>query len=597
MFRKALLTITIILILIPVTLRAWPSKCEFKDTVDVFGWPEDMTLGQNTRTFTSDTLYVLVGHCVVEDGQTIYVQPGTVFWGAPTGYSSLHTNYDSDPGAIIVARGGYAEIVGNASNPVVMTMYGDDVCDPYDKAINIRGQWGGLIICGYARNNSAGGGKSAVGQIEGIEDRFYGLYGCEEGVNCDDSDNSGIYQYLSVRHGGHQISDANEINGITMGAVGYGTTIDHCEVFANLDDGYEWFGGTVGCKYLIAAYGGDDCFDYDEGYRGLNQFWLACYTTDTGDKNGEHDGGTVPEDDEPYAIPIILNATYIGGGPDMAAGKNSGIFAMRDNNGGQYINSVFTMGSADFIQQLEDVGADPTKDSEWMLRQGNIAFYDNLIMGMANYDGTIASVITNGGPGEAQEYVTDYFNGSIGYHGTTNRFLTDGKDVHLENYWWTDWDAAGERLDPRYVDDLGNEVINPAPDYTFTQCPPFCEPWWPPDYDPQLTDTDPASYFEVVGYRGAFGPAAEGNLSALWARSWSHLYERGIFPYICGDVNYDDNVNILDIVALINTIYKGGSGYFPIQSGDTNNDGNTNILDIVNIINYKYKAGADLTCP
>ncbi len=602
MFRKLTLILTLLIIAAPFSAWSWPSDCQYDATVEVFGYPEyDMTGGSNTpgssRTFYSDTLYVLVGHCVVDDGCEITVEPGTVFWGAPLDYSDLHSEYATDIGAIVVARGGVAHMSGTETEPIVMTAYGDDMCDPYDIPYNSRGLWGGLIICGYAETNSAGGGKSAEGQIEGLETVYYGLYGCTDiAGNCDDADYSGEYQYLSLRHGGHAISSANEINGISFGAVGYSTVVDHCEVYANEDDGYEFFGGTVGCKYMVVAYGADDCFDYDEGWRGLNQFWLSIYTTDAGDKNGEHDGGTSPEDGEPYAIPIIYNATYVGGGPDMVAGGNSGIFAMRDNNGGQYVNSIFTKGTADFIQQLENVGPDPTKDSEWMLRQGNISFYDNLIVDMGNWSGTKASVIKNGGIGGSQEYVTNYFDGAIGFHGLTNRFSGDPGNDHLNEYWWGDWDINGSRFDPRYVVDPANEVIDPAPDYSFTQCPPFCSPTWPPQYDPQLADTDPSSYFDVVDYRGAFGPATENNLDPLWIRGWTHLWERGITPYICGDVNIDNSINILDVVYLINYKYKGGAGIYPLQVGDVNKDNGTNILDVVYLINFKYKSGPAPIC-
>ena len=162
MYRKITLFLTVFLLVAPLSVWSWPgNNCDFSDTVEVFGYPEfDITAGSNApgsnRTFTSDTLYVLIGHCVVDDGCEITVEPGTVFWGAPTGYSELHANYADDIGALVVARGGVAHMTGAFNNPIVMTAYGDNVCDPYDVAYNSRGLWGGVIICGYARNNSAG---------------------------------------------------------------------------------------------------------------------------------------------------------------------------------------------------------------------------------------------------------------------------------------------------------------------------------------------------------------------------------------------------------------------------------------------------------
>ncbi|MCB0260439.1 MAG: T9SS C-terminal target domain-containing protein, partial [Calditrichaeota bacterium] len=162
-----------------------------------------------------------------------------------------------------------------------------DVSDPNDLDLNTRGLWGGVILLGKARINTTLG----EGQIEGIpttEPR--GAYGGN-----DDNDNSGVVRYVSIRYGGTDIGANNEINGLTFGAVGRGTVVEYVEVFNNKDDGYEWFGGTVRTRYLVSAFNGDDCFDYDEGFRGYGQFWFAIMGEDIGNRAGEHDGGTDPE--------------------------------------------------------------------------------------------------------------------------------------------------------------------------------------------------------------------------------------------------------------------------------------------------------------
>jgi hypothetical protein len=115
-----------------------------------------------------------------------------------------------------------------------------------------------------------------------------------------------------------QLSTDNEINGLTLGGVGSGTEIDYVEVFANLDDGIEWFGGTVDVKNATVAFCGDDAFDYDQGWRGRGQFWFAIQApnTSTG-RSGEHDGAT-PDNVAPFSQPTIYNATYIGIGENGA---------------------------------------------------------------------------------------------------------------------------------------------------------------------------------------------------------------------------------------------------------------------------------------
>jgi len=243
--------------------------------------------------WTSDNTYVLNGFVFVEDGETLTIEAGTVVKGKP-GQAEAAS-------ALIVARGGKIFAEGTPTQPIIFTAEADDVNDPNDLPANTRGLWGGVIILGRATINVAGGEQD----IEGIpvtEPR--GVFG-----GTDDDDNSGVFRYVSLRYGGTNIGANNEINGLTMGGVGRGTTIEFVEVFNNADDGYEWFGGTVNTRYLVSAFNDDDGFDYDEGWRGRNQFWFLIQAPDVGGTGGEHDGGTTPEDGLPFAIPLIYNAT------------------------------------------------------------------------------------------------------------------------------------------------------------------------------------------------------------------------------------------------------------------------------------------------
>ena len=124
-----------------------------------------------------------------------------------------------------------------------------------------QGLWGGLIVLGNAPISVSGG---ATAQIEGIPaSDTNGLYG-----GSDASDNSGTYNYISVRHGGTSIGEGNEINGVTFGGVGTGTTVSNIEVVANVDDGIEFFGGTVNASNLLVWAQGDDGLDIDQSYSG-----------------------------------------------------------------------------------------------------------------------------------------------------------------------------------------------------------------------------------------------------------------------------------------------------------------------------------------
>jgi len=275
--------------------------------------------GIGTQTWTANNIYLLDGFCFVNTGQTLTIEAGTVIKGKP--------GQGVNASALIIARGGKIIAEGTKEKPIIFTAEADDLNGSVGDMDD--GLWGGVILLGKARLNSVPNEQ----QIEGIpQTEPRGVYGGN-----DDADNSGILKYISIRHGGTDIGAGNEINGLTLGAVGSGTVIDYIEVIATKDDGIEFFGGDPRVKHFLSAFNGDDSFDYDQGFRGYGQFWLAVQGFDRGDRIGEHDGGTNPETGTPLATPTIYNVTYIGQGD--AAGKRTVTF--RDNAGGTYANSIF----------------------------------------------------------------------------------------------------------------------------------------------------------------------------------------------------------------------------------------------------------------
>jgi len=323
---------------------------------------EDIT---SDVVWTSDSEYVLDGLIFVDSLATLTIEAGTVVKGR---LQSKITTGDG-ASALIVRRDAQLFAEGTPENPVIFTSELDDVAVPDDLLLTDRGLWGGLILLGEATTNQ----PTTENQVEGIPNNLNARYGGN-----DDDDNSGVLRYVSIRHGGFSISGVpgDEINGLTMGAVGSGTTVEHIEVIANLDDGYEWFGGTVNTKYLAAIMCGDDAFDYDQGWRGKNQFWFAMQGADEAGRGGEHDGGDDNETGMPYAIPIISNATYIGSGAGavgVGGDGNDRTIYLRDNAGGKYYNSIFT----DYVGvglKIEDIDG---QDSRQQLEDGNILFSNN----------------------------------------------------------------------------------------------------------------------------------------------------------------------------------------------------------------------------
>jgi hypothetical protein len=291
------------------------------------------TVTANT-TWTKDNTYFLEGYVFVINGATLTIQPGTVVKG--------RVSSGATAAALIITRGSKIIADGTRDEPIIFTSELDQLNG--NLGIQDTGLWGGIIVLGNAsinsRANSQPAGTPAQDQVEGLSvtgpEIEYATFG---GTN--DADNSGILRYISLRHGGARIGGDNEINGITLGGVGSGTVMEYIEVFANKDDSFEWFGGTVNARYLISAYGNDDGFDFDQGFRGNLQFVFsiqADITSDRGDKGLEWDGATAPLDATPRAKVTVANGTFIGVGP--SGGANTAV-NIRDAVEATLVNSVF----------------------------------------------------------------------------------------------------------------------------------------------------------------------------------------------------------------------------------------------------------------
>ncbi len=215
-------------------------------------------IASNT-TWTKNTIYILQDRIIVRNGATLTIEPGTIIKGEP--------GEEANAKPLVISRGAKIDARGTASQPIIFTTRYDDIAIGEKVGSNLnsshRGLWAGIIILGYAPISPSSG---TTDNIEGIPESLpEGFYG---GTNA--MDNSGYLEYVSIRHGGVELvpGGGNEINGLTLGGVGAGTTINHVEVIANLDDGIEWFGGTVNVDHALVGYQGDDGFDIDQAYSG-----------------------------------------------------------------------------------------------------------------------------------------------------------------------------------------------------------------------------------------------------------------------------------------------------------------------------------------
>jgi len=212
----------------------------------------------SNETWNSTEVYELSGKVVVQSGVTLTIEPGTII----KGQEGTGTNAS----ALVVAKGGMLNAVGTVSSPIIFTSVLDNIEQGQLTGTNLdendQGKWGGIIVLGDAPISAANG--DVLSQIEGIP--VTDTYGAFGGVNA--ADNSGTMSYISIRHGGALIGAGNEINGLTLGGVGTGTTINNIEVVSNLDDGIEFFGGTVNVSNILIGFQGDDGIDIDMNYSG-----------------------------------------------------------------------------------------------------------------------------------------------------------------------------------------------------------------------------------------------------------------------------------------------------------------------------------------
>jgi hypothetical protein len=300
--------------------------------------PGDADIGADitsNRTLYADTTYTLTNYVHVANGATLTIEPGTVVKGR-TG------------SALFIMRGGKIVANGRADAPIVFTS---------DQAPGSRkpGDWGGLVIIGAGVINRAG-----VVELEGTGTPVSNP-AIDYGGGTDNADSSGVLRYVRIEFAGFGVATNQELNSLTLAAVGSRTRIEYVQTVAGLDDSYEWFGGAVDGKYLVSYESGDDHFDPSEGYVGRNQFLIAFQDSILPPRAGAGVASTDPQGFEvdgcgsatgsgcsqgynsmPLNIPMFANFTIIGTGPTDQVAANSGGHGMvlRRGSGGYYVNGV-----------------------------------------------------------------------------------------------------------------------------------------------------------------------------------------------------------------------------------------------------------------
>jgi hypothetical protein len=428
--------------------------------------------------------YILKGLVYMVGNHTMTVEAGTTVKGSFSG---------ADVAALIITRGSKLVAQGTPTEPIIFTS-----AAPNPQS----GDWGGIVLCGKAPVNTSFNGVNGLLQVEGGVDNAQGdgLAGSGDAVapTAVANDNSGVLSYVRIEFAGYAYQPDKEINSLTLAAVGSGTTIDHVQVVYAKDDAFEWFGGTVNCKYLIAYKTQDDDFDTDNGYSGKVQFGLAIRDSLIADISNsetfESDNNATGTTATPKTSAIFSNITSIGPKATLANNGSSlfrGATHIRRNTAISIFNSVI-MGWPRGIEVDATTGTSTALNIE----DSSLRIRNVTVVGCATntrFSGTPGATITNDAAFAA--WITNPYYG--------NDFLTNTSDAKLiQPYNYSAPDPTP------FAGSSGNQKILNGGN--------FSDPKFNGDsfFDKKLPE-DPA---KDLTFRGAVAPA--GPLASWW-KGWT----------------------------------------------------------------------------
>lgn len=381
----------------PAPAAAWTDNWTNWDPKSVAYPSTNTTVNSDITTNTTwatGSVVFLQNKVYVTNNAVLTIQPGVIIRGDK-----------STEGTLIITKGAQIQAQGTALNPIVFT-------SNFASGSRAPGDWGGLILLGKASNNQPGGTAVIEGGLDSLKAQYGGI---------DDMDNTGTLSFVRIEFAGFPFQPDKEINGLTLGSVGAGTTINHVQVSFSNDDSFEWFGGTVSCFNLVAYCGVDDNFDTDNGYRGHCQFLLGvrepsladqctCSTSE-GFESDNNSGGTTAT---PITAAVFSNVTdigpYRGSTSNPIDAKFKRALRIRRNSSISIFNSVFT----DWPTGLHIDGS----SSEANATANSLVFKNNAFAGMgANTQVNTGSTFD----------ITTYFSSN------NNTTFTNGSDVQMTN--------------------------------------------------------------------------------------------------------------------------------------------------------------------
>jgi hypothetical protein len=359
------------------------------------------------RTLKAQYTYKLRGLVYVTNGAVLTIEPGTKIVGE-TGKN----------GGLIICRSAKIVADGTVDKPIVFTS---------ESATPAPGDWAGLVLLGNAPTNSSFNGQAGIGEIEGGINNSdgLGLYGL--GASSNPADNSGILRYVRIEYAGYAFLPDKEINGLTMGGVGSQTIIDYVQVYRANDDSFEWFGGTVNCKHLIAYKGLDDDWDVDNGYSGKVQFGISLRDSSVADISGsngfEVDNDASGSSATPQTSAVFSNMTVIGPRAALSNVGNSNFkrgMHLRRNSSISIFNSIIMGWPVGLL-----VDASAGRPTDLNITSGSMVLANNIIASNNSQFSYSASASTP--TGWTTTDLTNYFN----LPANANSVLAANIDVNL----------------------------------------------------------------------------------------------------------------------------------------------------------------------
>lgn len=429
---------------------------------------------------------ILSGIVYITSGVTLTVEAGATVKGDYKG---------SNVAALVVTRGGKIEAKGTQDEPIVFTSSSPDPRS---------GDWGGIVLCGKASINTAftgtGGGQGIL-EVEGGINNAEGDGLAGGGATPDDADNSGTLQYVRIEYAGYAYQPDKEVNSLTMAAVGSGTTIDHIQVIYAKDDAYEWFGGTVNCKYLIAYKTQDDDFDSDNGFSGSVQFGLIVRDSLIADisksESFESDNNSAGADITPQTKAVFSNITSVGPLATLANIGNSNYLAgaqIRRNSSISIVNSVFLGWPTGIL-----IDASTGRATDRNITSGSLIIAGTIVAGCktpVNYTKGSNTDVTGATP----ESINTWFNTAE----LKNRIITSADNLYTRPFDYSNPDFIPFGNAASVLVNKPASGSNPAVIYTY--------------FDDPIITARP--FITAVDFIGAIAPAGE---NAGWHKGWTRF--------------------------------------------------------------------------